>query len=102
MGNIYNFRTNDTDWLAEGFVGDHAEFYFQHLIVRKYAAGTIRSYLSSIAHFSQWAKSKQIQPYQVDESLVTEFLDTHLPNCCCVKPVHRERYAAEYTRHYSG
>jgi integrase/recombinase XerC len=91
MSNIHSFCNSGTDWLAEGFIGNHAEFYFQHLIARKYAASTVRSYLSSIAHFSQWATSNQLQPCQVDESLVTEFLDTHLPNCCCVKPVHRER-----------
>jgi integrase/recombinase XerC len=91
MSKIHNFRTNGTDWLAEGFVGNHAESYFQHLIAHKYAASTVRSYLSSIAHFSQWAKSKQLRLNQVDESLVTEFLDSHLPHCCCVKPVHRER-----------
>ena len=91
MSKIHNFRTNGTDWLAEGFVGNHAESYFQYLIAHKYAASTVRRYLSSIAHFSQWAKSKQLRLNQVDESLVTEFLDSHLPHCCCVKPVHRER-----------
>ena len=91
MSKIHNFRTNGTDWLAEGFVGNHAESYFQYLIAHKYAVSTVRSYLSSIAHFSQWVKGKQLQPCQVDESLVTEFLDSHLPHCCCVKPVHCER-----------
>ena len=65
MSKIHNFRTNGTDCLAEGFVGKHAEVYIQHLIGHKYAAGTVHSYLSSIAHFSQWAKSKQLRKYLV-------------------------------------
>jgi len=89
MSNIHNFCTKNTDWLTDGFIGPYAEIYFQYFEERKYGASTIRNYLSSIAHFSQWAKSKQLQLYQVDESIVTEFLDRHLPHCCCVKPVYR-------------
>ena len=88
MNNIHKFCSNNKDWLSDGFTGVYAEAYLQFLEDRKYAESTVRKYLSSIAHFSQWAKSKQLQLYQVDESLVTEFLESHIPHCCCVKPVY--------------
>ena len=89
MNNIHNFCSNNKDWLSDGFIGQYAEVYFQYLEDRKYAESTVRSYLSSIAHFSQWATSKRLQLHQIDESLVVEFLDKHLPHCCCSKPVNR-------------
>ncbi|MBT7436547.1 MAG: tyrosine-type recombinase/integrase [Gammaproteobacteria bacterium] len=90
MSNIHNFCTPNTDWLTDGLIGQFAEIYFQYLEERKYAANTIRKYLSCIAHFSQWATSKHLQLHQVNESLVAEFLDNHLPHCCCSKPVNRK------------
>ena len=91
MNNIQDFFSTNTDWLTDGFIGQFAEIYFQYFEERKYATSTVRCYLSCIAHFSQWATSKQLQLYQVDESLISEFLDKHLPHCCCVKPVCRVR-----------
>lgn len=88
MNNFHKFCTNNTDWLSDGFIGQYAEIYFQYFEERKYAASTVRNYLSSIAHFSQWATSKQLQLHQVNESIVAEFLDKHLPHCCCSKPVY--------------
>ena len=92
MSNIHDFCTKNTDWLTDGFIGQFAESYFQYFEERKYAASTIRNYLSCIAHFSQWAtsKHKHFQLHQVNESLVAEFLDNHLPHCCCSKPVNRD------------
>ncbi|MBT6011875.1 MAG: tyrosine-type recombinase/integrase [Candidatus Marinimicrobia bacterium] len=89
MNNIHDFCSTNPDWLADGFIGEFAEIYFQYFEERKYTASTVRNYLSSIAHFSLWANNKQLKLYQVDESIVTEFLDRHLPHCCCVKPVCR-------------
>ena len=89
MNNFHQFLTNNTDWLTDGLIGQYAEIYFQYLEDRKYATSTVRSYLCSIAHFSQWAISKRLQLHQVNESLVAEFLDKHLPHCCCSKPVNR-------------
>lgn len=91
MGTFHHSLTNGTNWLTEGPIGTYAESYNQYLVERKYAASTVRRYLSSIAHFSQWARSKRCQVHQISESSVAEFLDTHLPSCCCVKPAHRER-----------
>ncbi len=91
MNNIHDFYGTNTDWLTDGFIGQFAEIYFHYFGERKYAASTVRSYLSCIAHFSQWAKSKHLHLHQVNESIVAEFLDKHLPHCCCVKPVCRVR-----------
>ncbi|MBT4076960.1 MAG: tyrosine-type recombinase/integrase [Chloroflexi bacterium] len=89
MDNFHKFCINNADWLTDGFLGQYAEIYFKHFEERKYAESTVRNYLSSIAHFSQWATGKQLQLHQVNESIVAEFLDKHLPNCCCIKPVCR-------------
>ncbi len=91
MNNIQDFCSTNTDWLTDGFIGQFAEIYFQYFVERKYAERTVRSYLSCLAHFSQWAKNKHLHLYQVNESIVAEFLDKHLPHCCCVKPVCRVR-----------
>ncbi len=86
----HDFCSTNTDWLTDGFIGEYAEIYFKYLEDRKYAVSTIRNYLSCIAHFSQRTKNKQLQLCQIDESLVTDFLKSHLPHCCCVKPVYRK------------
>ena len=88
MKNIHDFCSTNTDWLTNGFIGQFAEIYFQYFEERKYAASTVRNYLSCIAHFSQWATSKHLQLHQVNESIVAEFLNKHLPHCCCSKPVY--------------
>ena len=87
MNNIHDFCSNNTDWLGDGLIGQFAEVYFQYFEERKYAESTVRNYFSCIVHFSQWAKNKHLQLHQVNESIVAEFLDKHLPHCCCVKPV---------------
>ena len=91
MNNFHEFCTNKKDWLTDELIGQYAEIYFQYLEDRKYATSTVRKYLSSIEHFSLWGKTKELKLHQVDESIVTEFLDRHLPDCCCIKPVYSVR-----------
>jgi len=91
MSTHHHSSTGRTNWLAEGFVGTYADLYNQYLTDRKYAPSTVRNYLASVAHFAQWASSKKLRLQQIDESSVFEFLDIHLPACCCARPVHRER-----------
>lgn len=89
--NTHHHPSTGTNWLTEGLVGTYANLYIQYLTDRKYAPRTVRNYLASVAHFAQWASSKKLRLQLIDESSVIEFLDIHLPACCCARPVYRER-----------
>ena len=91
MNTHHHCSTGCTNWLTEGLVGTYADLYIQYLNDRKYAPSTVRNYLASVAHFAQWASSKKLRLQQINEASVIEFLDIHLPACCCARPAHRER-----------
>lgn len=91
MSTHHHSSTDHTNWLAESFFGRHADLFNQYLTDREYAPSTVRNYLASVAHFSQWATSNQLPLRQFNEASVAEFLNIHLPACRCDKPAHRER-----------
>jgi site-specific recombinase XerD len=88
---IVHRSRHDIDWLADGPLGPFVDAFKQHLIDRRYAAQTFASYLRAIAHFAQWMRGRCLRLQRVGEASIAEFLDAHLPDCCCAGPVHRDR-----------
>jgi site-specific recombinase XerD len=91
MGIVHCSRSHDNDWLAIGPLGPYVEAYKQHLTERGYAAHTFAGYLGGVAHFAQWARRRRLRLQQIDEASIAEFLDLHLPQCRCARPVRHDR-----------
>lgn len=91
MGTTLSTRFTRIDWLANGPFSLHVEAYKQYLTDRGYAAATFANYLCSVAHFAQWIHARRLRVRHIDEAVVTEFLDDHLPRCRCTGAVRRDR-----------
>jgi site-specific recombinase XerD len=91
MGNKQSAIFNRTDWLTDGPLVLHLDAYKHYLSDRGYAANTFSSCLRSIDHFAQWMSSQRLLVERIDESVVAEFLDEHLPKCQCTGPICRHR-----------
>lgn len=91
MGIVHRSCHTKFNWLADGLVGPYVDAFKQHLTERRYATNTFASYLSGVAHFSRWARSRRLQLHRIDEGSVTEFLDDHLPRCGCAGPTRHDR-----------
>ncbi|MCO5125407.1 MAG: site-specific integrase [Rhizobacter sp.] len=61
----------------------HILVYRQYLADRGNAAGYARSCEAAVAHLSTWMKDGNKRLAVVDEGLVAEFVDNHLPGCHC-------------------
>jgi integrase/recombinase XerC len=61
----------------------HVLGYRQYLSDRGNAAGYARSCEAAVAHLSMWMKGVKKSLADVDEGLVAEFVDNHLPGCHC-------------------
>jgi integrase len=79
------------DWLATGPLTPYVDAYKQYLTNRGYAATTFGNCIRCVAHFAQWIRVRRVRVHRVDETVVAEFLDGHLPECRCAGPVHRDR-----------
>lgn len=87
-----NKRTSSRiDWLATAPLGPYVDAYKQYLTDRGYAVTTFGNCTRCIAHFAQWIREQRMRVHRIDETVVTEFLDDHLPRCACVGPVCRDR-----------
>jgi integrase/recombinase XerC len=92
MGIARHSRCASVDWLTVGPIAPYADAVKQHFVDGRYAPATIASYLTGIAHFVRWARSKRLGLRGIDEASVTEFLDRHLPHCRCEGLVRHGRY----------
>jgi integrase/recombinase XerC len=79
------------DWLGGGPLAAHADAFKHYLTERGYAKNSLAHYVSSVAHFAQWIHRRDIDVQRIDESIVAEFLDEHLPSCRCRGAVQRHR-----------
>ena len=61
----------------------HTQAYREYLVDRGNAAGYVRSCEAAVVHLSMWMKQAGKRLTDVDEELVAEFLEHHLPGCCC-------------------
>jgi len=83
MGNVRSSQVRHIDWLAKGPLALHVEAFKHYLTDRGYAAKTFGHCMSSIAHFSQWLHCSRLRIQRIDEAVVGEFLDEHLPLQLC-------------------
>ena len=91
MRHIQSSIATRTDWLSDGPLAPHGDAYKKYLTGRGYAASTIGSCMRSVAHFAQWLEGADRIASCIDDSVVTEFLDIHLPKCRCTGPICRHR-----------
>lgn len=91
MGNTRSSGHSRIDWLAKEPFAPHIDAYMQFLADRDYAANTFSNYLGVVSHFAQWMHSRRLRLQRIDEGLVAQFLDKHLPRCHCSGPVQRDR-----------
>ena len=61
----------------------HIQAYRQYLADRGNAAGYARSCEAAVRHLSLWMKDAKKSLADVEEGLVAEFVDHHLPGCRC-------------------
>ena len=61
----------------------HIAGYRQYLSDRGNAAGYVRNCEAAVAHLSMWLKASNKRLAEVDEGLVAEFVEHHLPGCRC-------------------
>ena len=87
-----NPHHQSTLWLLESQLAPYVDAYTQHLIECRYASHTTDYYLASIAHFAHWSTQCAIDVQRIDEKMVQQFLNEHLPYCDCAKPVHCVRH----------
>jgi len=91
MGNKRSFRSNRIDWLAKGPLAPYVDVYKQYLTDRGYAPTTFDNCIRSVVHFAQWIHQRRLRVRRIDEAIVTEFLDGHLPECACTGSICRDR-----------
>ena len=60
----------------------YTQAYREYLLDRGNASGYVRSCEAAVVHLSMWMKQADKRLADVDEGLVTEFLE-HLPGCRC-------------------
>jgi site-specific recombinase XerD len=61
----------------------HILAYREYLTRRGNAAGYVRNCEAAVAHLSTWLKDSNRRLADVDEGLVAEFVEQHLPGCRC-------------------
>ena len=91
MATIRSSRFTRVDWLATGPLAPHVDALKRYLTDHGYAATTSANCVRSVAHFAQWVHGRRLHLRRIDEAVVAEFLDDHIPRCQCVGPVHRDR-----------
>ena len=91
MNSTQQLYSRPTDWLHEGQLAPYVDAFTHYLSERRYAPHTVDTYLSCITHFAHWMSQCQLDIHCIDENVVQRFLENHLPQCACTKPVHRTR-----------
>lgn len=93
MYSISSLRSAPKAWLGGSILAPYIGAFTARLRQGRYAAGTARSYLGSIAHLARWLSQCCLPLRQLDESTVERFLSCHLARCDCPKPVVCDRHA---------
>ena len=61
----------------------HTQSYREYLLERGNAIAYVRSCEAAVMHLSMWMKQANKRLADIDEGLVTKFLERHLPGCHC-------------------
>lgn len=89
MDMIASLHARPKSWLVNSTLASHLDAVGAHLRRGRYAAGTIKGYVASIAHFAHWMTQCCLPVHLLDERTVVQFLERHLPRCDCPAPVMR-------------
>jgi site-specific recombinase XerD len=73
-------------WLLESQLEPYVDAFMLHLLDCRYASNTIDNYLAGLTHFAHWITQCNLDVKSIDEKLIQQFLDDHLPRCNCEKP----------------
>jgi len=76
-----------TSWLLESVLAPYVDAFMLHLFDCRYASNTINNYLAGLSHFAHWTTLYNIDVKSIDEKLIQQFLNHHLPHCNCEAPV---------------
>lgn len=82
---------NTQRWLRGSPLTPYAIAYYDYLALRRYSVETIEKHLASVAHLGHWMGQCHLPIGQLDEGVVTRFLDEHLPVCDCPRPAFGSR-----------
>lgn len=74
-------------WLRNSPVTPYGLVYLDYLTECRYADETSEHHLAGLAHLGLWMGINHFRIEELDEALVTQFLDDHLPNCDCPRPI---------------
>ncbi|MEY3289321.1 MAG: hypothetical protein RLZZ419_1563 [Pseudomonadota bacterium] len=78
-------------WLRNSPVTPYVMIYLDYLTECRYANKTSEHHLAGLAHLGLWMGLNHFRIEELDEALVTQFLDDHLPNCDCPRPICQTR-----------
>lgn len=70
-------------WLLDGPLSPYVDAFSALMERGRYAEGTVSTDLRALAHFAHWMTRCRLAADQIDESLVEQFLDSHVPRCDC-------------------
>jgi len=91
MNSTRQLHYRPAGWLLDSQLAPHVDAFTHYLSERRYTSHTIDAYLSCIAHFARWMSQCQLDVHRLDEEVVRWFLEDHLPQCDCARPVRRTR-----------
>ncbi len=92
MNSTRQFHRRPANWLHESQLAPYVDAFTHYLSERRYTPQTIRTYLGCITHFARWMSQYPLDVRDIDEDVVRQFLDDHLPRCDCSRPVCRTRH----------
>lgn len=78
-------------WLRNSPVTPYVLSYLNYLAECRYADETSEHHLAGLAHLGLWMDRNHFRIEEFDEALVAQFLDEHLPNCDCPRPIFQTR-----------
>jgi site-specific recombinase XerD len=68
-----------TSWLYESQLAPYVDAFMLNLFDCRYALNTINNYLAGLTHFAHWINQCNIEVKSINEKLIQQFLDDHLP-----------------------
>ena len=83
MDSIRSLHPMARAWLLDGPLSPYVDAFEDLLERGRYAEGTVATDLRALAHFAHWMTRCRLTADQIDEALVQQFLDSHLPRCDC-------------------
>ncbi|MBP0639669.1 site-specific integrase [Cupriavidus sp. AcVe19-6a] len=98
---ITSGQIRSEEWFAETSLGAYADAFARYLTDRGYAEASVSRYFRSVAHFAHWLSQEGASLGGINEALINQFLDRHLPHCRCAPRCSRTRTDARAAlRHF--